>query len=131
MKQSPLLIFESDAFAPEAGEDKATNPGIFGKRLAEWLRERLSGSAFTPRDVLAEDFGWLVPVESSPHSLYVACASTDGTGEEWRVFVFAEGGLLARLMGRDRRHESVDALHAALRELLGREPAIRNLREED
>jgi hypothetical protein len=132
MKQSPMLIFDSGAFPPEPGEDEAANPGIFGKKLAEWIRERLPAAGFAPGEVIAEDFGWLVPIESKPHALYVVCLSTDDTATEWRVSVFAEGGLIARLMGKgDRRQETVDAVYAAVRGIVEREPSARDLRQED
>ena len=45
MKQSPLLEFESSAFAVMPGEDEETNPGIYGKALAQWLADRLRAAA--------------------------------------------------------------------------------------
>src|SRR6266849_1022453 len=101
MRQSALLDFESSAFAVERGEDEHTNPGVFGKALASWLAEQLRLHGLHAEEVIAEDFGWCVPVESKPHSLYVACASAEGTPNHWRVFVFAEGGVVARLFGKD------------------------------
>lgn len=130
MKQSPLLRFESSAFAAIAGEDQETNPGIFGKSLALWLAEELRAAGFTTGEVFAEDFGWCVPIESKPHALYVACASTDGTSDQWGVFAFAEGGMFARLLGKDRRAESVAALFSAVQRCLTSAPAIHELREE-
>ena len=81
-------------------------------------------------DVVAEDFGWCVPVESNPHTLYVVCASTDGNADRWRVFAFAEGGILARLLGKDRRAESLAALFSAVQLCLMSAPRIHSLREE-
>ena len=130
MKQSPLLTFESSAFPELAGEDESTNPGIFGKALALWIAEQLRTAGFMTGDVVAEDFGWWVPVESKPHSLYVACASTDENADRWRVFAFAQAGMLARLLGNDRRAESVAALFAAVQGCLASAPAIRELRVE-
>lgn len=107
MKQSALLEFESSAFAVTPGEDEDTNPGIYGKALAQWLAEQLRAAGFSTGDVIAEDFGWGVPVESKPHSLYVVCASTGENPNHWRVFAFAEGGLVARLLAKDRSAESL------------------------
>ena len=117
MKQSPLLEFESSVFAPIPGEDEETNPGIYGKALAQWLAERLRAAGVAAGDVIAEDFGWCVPVAAGPHPLYVACASTE-TSDRWQVFVFAEGGVMARLLGRDTSAESVASLFAAVRRCL-------------
>ncbi|MGZ5272384.1 MAG: hypothetical protein ACXWC6_17365, partial [Ramlibacter sp.] len=75
MKQSPLLEFKSDAFTVAPGEDEATNPGVFGKSLAEWLSGELRAGGLAAGEVIAEDFGWCVPIESKPHALYVACAN--------------------------------------------------------
>ena len=129
MKQSPLLEFESSAFPVAEGEDQQTNPGIYGKALAQWLAEQLRAAGVPAGEVIAEDFGWCVPVESKPHSLYVACASADDR-DQWRVFVFAEGGVMARLLGRDKSAESVASLFAAVRHCLETAATVRGLREE-
>jgi hypothetical protein len=46
------------------------------------------------------------PNPNSPISRYVACASTGVKAHQWRVFAFAEGEVMARLSGKDRRAES-------------------------
>jgi hypothetical protein len=130
MRQSALLEFESSAFAVTPGEDEDTNPGIYGKALAQWLAAQLSGAGFSTGDVIAEDFGWCVPVESQPHSLYVACASTGEKPDQWRVFVFAEGGVMTRLLRKDKSAESLAHLFDAVRQCLGSAPSVRSLREE-
>jgi hypothetical protein len=48
MKQTPLLEFESSAFPVIPGEDDETNPGIYGKALAQWLAEQLRETQGTP-----------------------------------------------------------------------------------
>ena len=125
-----MLEFESSAFAVTPGEDEETNPGIYGRALAQWLSEQLRAAGFGAGNVISEDFGWCVPVASTPHSLYMVCASTGEAPNRWRVFAFAEGGVVARLLGKDRRVESVAALFAAVRSCLESTPTISNLREE-
>jgi hypothetical protein len=129
MKKSPLLEFESSAFAVIPGEDKETNLGIYGKALAQWLAEQLRSAGVPARDVIAEDFGWCVPVTSTPHSLYIACASGEQP-DQWRVFAFAEGGVMARLSGKDKSAECLAVLYAAVRRCLESEPSVRELHEE-
>ena len=130
MKQSPLLEFESSAFPIVPGEDEETNPGIYGKALAHWLAEQLRAVGVPAREVIPEDFGWCVRVESRPHALYVACASTGEQPGQWRVFAFAEGGVIARFLGKDRSAGSVESLFATIRHCLESAAAIRALREE-
>jgi hypothetical protein len=95
--QSPLLEFDSSAFAIIPGEDEETNPEIYGKALALWLAEQLRATGVPAGDVFAEDFGWCVPIDAKPHALHVVCASMGdaNAGEQqnhWGVFAFAEGG---------------------------------------
>jgi hypothetical protein len=128
MKQSPLLEFESSAFEIVPGEDEETNPGIYGKALANWLAEQLRSVGYDTREIIAEDFGWLVPVVSAHCSLYVACASMEA--DRWMVLAFAEGEWLGRLFGRDQRAQELASLYAAVRRCLEAAPIVRGLREE-
>lgn len=127
--RSPLLNFRSSNFAVEPGEDENTNPGLFGRALAAWLGRELVPS-FDESGIVAEDFGWLVAVPHPKHSLYIACVSADDSTTEWRVFVFAEGGLLARMLGRLNLADAVDALYARVKALLLATPGIADVEEE-
>lgn len=132
--QSALLLFESNAFPVAPGEDRQTNPGIFGRALATWVGERLREQGLPAGAVIAEDFGWCVPLRIEPYAVYVACSSADeGEGADssrWQLFVFAEGGLLKRLLGRDDRRDAVQRVFAAVRRALESSPDIRNLTED-
>jgi hypothetical protein len=130
MKQSPLLEFESSSFAVLPGEDEATNPGIYGKALAEWLANQLRAAGLPAGGIIAEDFGWCIPIATAPHQLYVACASAEEALNQWRVFAFSEGGLTARLMGRDTSAGSLASLFTAVRKCLEAHPNVSGLREE-
>jgi hypothetical protein len=90
MKKSPSLEFSSTLFEVVEGEDEETNPGIYGKSLAAWLASQLR---VPEQDVIAEDFGWCVPVKSSQHRLYVACSSEDDSKDRWRVFALRKAAL--------------------------------------
>lgn len=114
----------------ELNEDDSTNPGIFGKSLATWIGNELV-AGFSPDNLISEDFGWLVPVANAQHRLYVACSSTDETAQEWQVFVFAEGGLLSRLLRKGNHTESVAELYASVRQRIESEEGITSVREEE
>ena len=130
--QSALLQFVSHAFPVAPGEDEHTNPGIFGRALAEWVGERLRERSLPAGAVVAEDFGWCVPVPMSSDAVYVACSSVEEAPDDghWQLFVFAEGGLLKRILGKDTRRESMRRVFEAVRQALESSPEIRNLTEE-
>lgn len=129
MKQTELLEFKSTAFAAEPGEDAHTNPGIFGKGLAQWLANELRAKGVAAGEVIPEDFGWCVPVESAPHALFVVCANAEDQPNRWRVFAFAEGGLLARILGKDERARSLASLFGQVKSVLQASPLIEGVSE--
>lgn len=131
MKQSALLDFTSTAFPIEAGEDEETNPGIYGRALAHWLAERLRQCGIPAGEVFAEDFGWCLPVSSKSQRLYIACSSVEESPNSWRVFAFSEGGLWARLLGRDRSGEALNELYLQVKDVLQSTAEVMNLCEQD
>jgi hypothetical protein len=130
MMQSSVLHFESSTFAITPGEDERTNPGIFGQALAHWVAGQLRVRGLQVGDVVAEDFGWCVPVRIKPYAIYVACASDQEESNHWQLFVFAEGGLLNRLLGRDTRPEALNSVFGAVKQALESSSDIRNIEEE-
>jgi hypothetical protein len=129
VKKVPMLRFVSSAFTVTPGEDQETNPGIFGRALASWVSEQLTEAGFHPGGVIAEDFGWCVPVKSPPYSLYVVCASGE-LANHWQIFAFSEGALADRILRRDQSTELVAGLHSTLRHCLKSSPVVYDLREE-
>ena len=130
MDSAQRLIFASSQFPPEAGEDEETNPGIYGKALAAWLCDQLARRGYVVKRTVAEDFGRLIQLEDPNYQLYVACASTDETAGEWRVFSFAEFGWLASVFGRRSKPCVVSKVMADVKAILQAAPSITDLREE-
>lgn len=130
MRQSLLLEFSSSAFEIEPGEDEHTNPNIFGRSLAHWIASQLSQKGIAAGEMIPEDFGWCVPIQSMSNRLYVACASVTDEPNRWRVFAFAERGLMAWLFGKDKSADSIASLFHQIKQILQAAPEIQNLREE-
>ena len=80
------LQFVSPAFDPEPREDAATNPGIFGKRLAGFLANEFGRLELGGGEPVAEDWGWMVPLKNREFPLWLGCASYDSP-PEWLVFI--------------------------------------------
>ena len=65
------VVFRSDEFPAYASEDDEVNPGRFGKRLALYLSKVLAASGETVQDPIAEDWGWVVPVNNEEFRLWI------------------------------------------------------------
>jgi hypothetical protein len=130
MKQSPLLTFESTAFAMRAGEDARTNPRIYGEALATWLATRLRARGLDAGDVFAEDFGWCVPVSVAPKGVHVVCANEDERTDRWQVYCFVERGFVDALLRRSDAADALDAVYSAVKGSLSEAPEVQRLREQ-
>lgn len=67
--------FTSTRFEVETGEDQQTNPGIYGRQLANWLRGHLLQLGYPVEGVIAEDWGWCVMCQRDPYWLWIGCAN--------------------------------------------------------
>ena len=67
--------FVSEAFPPYAGEQDDINPGIWGKRLAEFLASQLPKHGVTTGQFHREDWGWEIPIGNHAFPMFVGCSN--------------------------------------------------------
>ena len=130
MQQSPILTFSSSAFPIAPGEDAETNPGIYGKALAQWLSTQLGARGIPCGEAFAEDFGWCVGVTSDDKGVHVVCASGE-TSDTWRVFCFTERGFFEKLRGRPDATEALEHVFDAVKDCLSAAAEVRDVVEEE
>lgn len=80
------VTFRSAQFPPYEGEEAKINPGLWGKRLAEYLVERLAAKGIVTGEMVAEDWGWYVPVQNEGFKLAICCGHQDGDDDEFLCF---------------------------------------------
>lgn len=64
--------FKSELFEIQKDEDKDTNPGCYGKSLAEWLCQKFEAIGYEA-SVIPEDWGWCVMCVYGEYMLSVGC----------------------------------------------------------
>ena len=127
MSTNAQVTFQTNFFKPIAGEDEETNPGRYGKALAQWLMERLKQRGVAVEGVIPEDFGWVVMLSRKPFMLWLGCGNTDGSTSEWSVFPVAETTMLQRLCKRADPAPEIERLKAHLSELVLSIPGVSNV----
>jgi hypothetical protein len=110
MQSTRQIHARSSRFAIEPGEDEDTNPGIYGRALAQWLATQLPEFGWRVKGCIAEDFGRLVEVEHTKFRLFVACASGHDGADSWQAFTFAEGGGLLGMFAKSDKQQLADRL---------------------
>ena len=127
MSANPQVTFQTDFFKPVPGEEEETNPGRYGKALAQWLAERLKERGVAVEGVIPEDLGWVVMVSRKPFMLWLGCGNTDGSTNEWNVFPVAELSTVQRLFKRADPASEIEKLRAHLSELVPSIPGVTNI----
>jgi hypothetical protein len=127
MSENPQVTFQTEFFKPVHGEEEETNPGRYGKALAQWLAENLKEHGVTVEGVIPEDFGWVVMLSRKPFMLWLGCGNTDGSTTEWNVFPVAELSTVQRLFKRTNPAPEIEKLRAHLAELVPSIPGVTNI----
>jgi hypothetical protein len=120
------VVFTSAHFTVQPGEDEETNPGIYGKALAEWMAAQLKIRGVAVEGVAAEDFGRCVMIKRTPVMLWVACASLDDEPTRWQMFIAVERGVMARLRRVDPGPD-LDELRRHYRALVNEIPGVTDI----
>ena len=134
--------FTSTLFDVDPEEDQETNPGIYGKALAFWLKKKLIAAGRPVEDVIPEDWGWCVLCSRKPFMLWIGCGSMfadDSAGEDdlpprkenlvWTCFVQAEVPVLKKLFKKIVTTDQVNALASDLKSILESDSGIKMVDE--
>ena len=120
--------FASTTFPAYPGEDKEINPGIFGKRLAEFLAENLPQHGFKVLCIGHEDWGWMVEIENKEFPLWIGCANYDGTENEFQCFIEPSKPFLRKWFSKIETGLIVEKLAPALETVLLQSSKVSRLR---
>lgn len=120
--------FRSDRFPAYDGEEEQINPGVWGKRLAEFLRDSLRTEGFETRDLIAEDWGWIVPIVNEPFSLWIGCANYSENPDGFHCFIVPHTPFVRKPLRKIDTQERVASLQRAMDKILSEPAGIREKR---
>ena len=119
--------FRSAKFPPYAGEEEQINPGLWGKRLAEYLVEKLAERGIESDEMIAEDWGWLIPLRNDGFPLAVCCGHQDGDDDEFICFTEPATPIVRKWFKKIDATPQLVRLTDALREILAADQDIRDV----
>jgi hypothetical protein len=119
------LEFRSDKFPPVEGEDKLVNPGVWGKRLADFLCEGLRREGIETGEPIAEDWGWVLPLVDDPFGVWVGCSNDGEYPDGFRCFLHPHKMSFRRLFsGRGKLRSWVSELRQAIDKVLSEDSGV-------
>ena len=87
MSMRTHVEFRSTKFQPYPGEEAEVNPGLWGKRLAQYLLQNLNERGIETGEIYSEDWGWVVPVPHAPFPMWVGCGHYQENEDGFLVFL--------------------------------------------
>jgi hypothetical protein len=120
--------FQSTAFPASPGEDETVNPGVFGKRLAEFLAAELPKHGFVVASVAPEDWGWMVELDNAAFPLWIGCANQDGAADAFQCFIEPSKPFVRKWFSKIDTTERVNTLAAAMDAILRGSDTVTQIR---
>lgn len=121
------VAFRSSKFPPYPGEEEQINPGLWGKRLAEYLVQKLGAKGIETEEMVAEDWGWYIPVRNEGVRLALCCGHQDGDDDEFLCFTDPSTPIVKRFFKKIDATPQLTRLIEALEQILASDPDIRQI----
>ena len=119
--------FRSAKFPPYAGEEAESNPGIWGKRLAEYVAVQLAQRGIASKAISVEDWGCYLPVRTEHYRLALCCAHQNGDDEQFLIFTEPRAPRAKKLFCTIDATPEFARVLDALRQILESDPEIRDI----
>ncbi len=120
--------FRSSKFPPTDGEDELANPGIHGRRLAEYLQSELAKRSVQTGEAFAEDWGWVVPLPNQPFTMWLGCSNYQEYEDGHLCLIEPSRPYIRRWLRRIDTREAVEHVASLLDTILRSDPEIRDVR---
>ena len=121
------VAFRSQNFPPYDGEEEQINPGLWGKRLAEYLVEKLKPHGIETEEIIAEDWGWYIPIKNEGFRLAICCGHQNGDDDEFLCFTDPATPIIRKLFKKiDATHELTRVV-TAMGNILSSDPGISDI----
>lgn len=116
--------FKSSKFPPYEGEEEEINPGLWGRRLAEYLVQQLADLGVETEDIIAEDWGYYVPLRNEGFEIALCCGHQDGDDDEFLCFTEPSKPIAKKLFRKVDATAQLSRLVEALENILSSDPDI-------
>ncbi len=81
-----FVKFRSSKFPPYEGEEEEINPGLWGKRLAEYMSQKLEERGINTDEIIMEDWGCYLPIQNDSFRLALCCGHQYGDNDQFIIF---------------------------------------------
>jgi len=121
------IEFRSSKFPPYEGEEEEINPGLWGKRLTEYLASKLAEKGIETEEMAVEDWGCFLPVRNEGFRLALCCEHQNGDDDQFLVFTDPPTPKVKKLFRTIDVTPQLTRVLEALRQILESDSDIREI----
>lgn len=119
--------FRSSKFPAYEGEEEEINPGLWGKRLTEYLAQKLAERGIETEEFIVEDWGCYLPVKNEGFRLALYCGHQNGEDDQFLVFTDPSTPKVKKFFRTIDATAQLTRLLDAVREILAADSGIREI----
>jgi hypothetical protein len=120
--------FRSSKFPPYEGEEDDINPDRFGRRVAEYLAEKLKAEGIATGEILCEDWGVVLPVVNEGFRLWIGVGNYGEGDDGFLCFIEPHTPTIRKWFKRIDTTPSVVPLQRAMEKILESDPDIHDVK---
>ena len=95
--------------------------------MAEYFVEKLKGTGIETEEIIAEDWGWYIPIKNEGFRLAICCGHQNGDPDEFLCFTDPDKPVVKKLFKRIDATEQLTRVISAMAKILDADPEIRNV----
>ena len=122
-----MVEFRSKKFPPYEGEEGQINPGLWGKRLAEYLTQKLAERGVKVENIITEDWGYYLPIANEGFRLALCCGHQNGEDDQFLCFTDPKGPVVKKLFKKIDATAQLTRLTEAVQQILAADPEIKDV----
>lgn len=119
--------FRSSKFPAYEGEEELINPGLWGKPLAEYFVQKLSEKGIVAETIIAEDWGWYIPIQNEGFRLAICCGHQDGDDDQFLCFTDPSTPVFRKFLKKIDATAQLTMVIDAVSQILSSDPDIKEV----
>ena len=119
--------FRSNKFPPYQGEEEQVNPDLWGKRLVEYLEDRLNAEEIQTGEMCPEDWGWCLPLVNDTFRMWIGCGRYQKYPDGYLCFIEPSKPFVRKWLKKIDTREIVGRIADILDKILTADADINNV----
>jgi len=119
-----FVEFRSTKFPPYEGEEEEINPGLWGKRLAEYFVREFAKRNIKTEEIIMEDWGCYLPIKNESLRLALCCGHQYGDDDQFLCFTEPRKPKIKKLFRTVDATNELTQLLGVIKEILESDPDI-------